>query len=76
MLETPIKLACKLLLLSCKGLPQIDINCIRAAKFYQSVKQEGSITFVTSLYKIDCLIKEKQYLMFPLPGKGDIKLVC
>ena len=76
MLETPAKPARKPSSLSCKGLPQIDINCIGTAGFRRSVKQEGSIAFVTSLYEIDRLIEEKQRLMFPPPGGGNIKPAC
>jgi len=38
----------------------MDICSIRAARFYWNLKRLRAIVFVTSLYEIDCLIKEKQ----------------
>ena len=38
----------------------MDIYCIGAVGFTRSVKQTDSVTFITSLYKIDRVIEEKE----------------
>ena len=42
------------------NLPPIDIAYIRAKGFYQNITKSNIVTFVTSLYKINHLIEEKE----------------
>ena len=41
-------------------LPPVDIYCIRAVRFYQTLIKLETKPFVTSLYKIDQIIKDKE----------------
>ena len=41
-------------------LPPVDIYCIGAVGFYRTLIQPKVIPFVTSLYKINWIIKEKE----------------
>jgi hypothetical protein len=43
-----------------KGLSLVDIYCISAVGFYQTFVRTDTISFVTSLYKIDQIIEEKE----------------
>ena len=43
-------------------LPPVDICCIGAVGFYWNLVQPNTAAFITSLYKIDRLIKEKEAL--------------
>jgi hypothetical protein len=43
-----------------KGLLLVDIYCISVVGFYQTFVKTDTISFVTSLYKIDQIIKEKE----------------
>ena len=45
-------------------LPPIDICYIGTIGFYQNLVQPNTIAFITSLYKIDRLIKEKEVLVY------------
>jgi hypothetical protein len=40
----------------------IDVCCIGAIGFYYNLVQPDTITFITSLYEIDQIIKEKESL--------------
>ena len=52
-------------------LPPINICYINAIGFYQNLVQPDTVTFTTSLYKINKLIKEKEALVYnQLNGKG------
>ncbi len=44
------------------NLPLVNIYFIGAVGFYRNLVQPNAITFMTSLYEIDQLIKEKQTL--------------
>ena len=44
------------------NFPPINICCIGAVGFYQNLAQPNTIAFITSLYKINQLIKEKEAL--------------
>ena len=44
------------------NLLPIDIYYIGAVGFYQNLAQPNTITFITSLYKLNQLIKEKEAL--------------
>ena len=54
------KLAVKKLI----DLPFINICCIGAVGFYWNLVQPNTVTFTTSLYEIDKLIKEKEALAY------------
>jgi len=41
-------------------LPLVDICCISAVGFYQNLVQPNTIAFITSLYKINQMLKEKE----------------
>jgi len=43
-------------------LPLVDVCCIGAVGFYRNLIQPNAITFTTSLYEIDRIIKEKEAL--------------
>jgi len=43
-------------------LPPVNICCISAVGFYQNLVQPNAIAFITSLYKINWIIKEKEAL--------------
>ena len=43
-------------------LPLVDIYCISAIGFYWNLVQPDTITFMTSLYEIDRMIKDKETL--------------
>jgi hypothetical protein len=43
-----------------KGLSPVDIYCISAVGFYQTLVRTDAIPFVTSLYEIDQIIEEKE----------------
>jgi len=40
----------------------VDIYCISAVGFYQNLVQLNTIAFITSLYKINRIIEEKETL--------------
>ena len=42
------------------NLPPVNIYCIGAVGFYRNLAQPNTIAFITSLYKINRLIKEKE----------------
>ena|ERR1700722_360986 len=42
------------------NLPLVDIYCIGVVGFYQTLTKSNATPFITSLYKIDRLIKEKE----------------
>ena len=44
------------------NLPPINICCIGAIGFYWNLTQSNTVAFITSLYKINRLIKEKETL--------------
>ena len=44
------------------NLPLVNICCISAIGFYQNLKRPNTVTFTTSLYKIDWIIKDKEAL--------------
>jgi len=44
------------------NLPLVDICCISAVGFYQNLVQPDTIAFITSLYEINRIIKEKEAL--------------
>jgi hypothetical protein len=62
--ETPTRSmpTCKQPVTAYKELSQIDICAIRAIGFHRNFKQPRTKTFTTSLYKINCLLKEKMSL--------------
>jgi len=41
-------------------LPLVDICCISAVGFYQNLVQPNTIAFITSLYEINRMLKEKE----------------
>jgi putative effector of murein hydrolase len=41
-------------------LPLVNIYYISAVGFYQNLVQPNTVTFITSLYKINQIIKEKE----------------
>ena len=41
-------------------LPPVNIYCIGAVGFYRNLVQPNTVTFTTSLYKINQIIKEKE----------------
>jgi len=43
-------------------LPPVDVCYISAVGFYRNLVQPNTIAFITSLYKIDWIIKEKEAL--------------
>jgi hypothetical protein len=43
-----------------KDLSPVDIYCISTIGFYQAFVKTDTIPFVTSLYKIDQIIEEKE----------------
>jgi len=45
-------------------LPPVNIYYISAIKFYQNLVQPNAIAFITSLYKINQIIKEKEALNY------------
>ena len=44
------------------NLPPVNICYIGAIGFYRNLAQPNTVAFITSLYKIDQLIKEKEAL--------------
>ena len=56
---TPGKLQ-KLLIKHYTDLLLVDIYCISAEGFNQNLKQLGTTAFITSLYKINQIIKKKE----------------
>jgi len=46
------------------NLPLVNICCISTIGFYQNLKQPNTITFITSLYKINQIIKDKEALAY------------
>jgi len=38
----------------------VDIYCINTVGFYQNLVQPNTIAFITSLYKINRILKEKE----------------
>jgi len=46
------------------GLPPVNIYYISAIGFYQNLIQLNTITFITSLYKINQIIKDKEALAY------------
>jgi len=44
------------------NLPPVNICCISAIGFYQNLKRPNTIAFITSLYKINQIIKDKEAL--------------
>ena len=51
----------------------VNICCISAIGFYQNLKQPNTITFTTSLYKIDQIIKDKKALTYnQLSGESEL----
>jgi len=42
----------------------VNICYISAIGFYQNLKQPNTITFITSLYEIDRIIKDKEALAY------------
>jgi hypothetical protein len=49
----------------------VNICCIGAVGFYYNLVQPDTITFITSLYKIDQIIKEKESLVSQCCNKVD-----
>jgi len=45
-------------------LPPVNIYYISAIGFYQNLVQPNTITFITNLYKINQIIKEKEALNY------------
>jgi len=43
-------------------LPLVNVCYINAVRFYQNLTQPNTIAFITSLYKINQIIKEKEAL--------------
>jgi hypothetical protein len=56
-------------------LPPIDICCISAIGFYQNLVQPNTVTFTTSLYKINKLIKEKEALAYNQLNRKETELI-
>jgi len=46
------------------NLPLVNIYYISAIGFYQNLKQPNTITFITNLYKINQIIKDKEALAY------------
>ena len=46
------------------NLPPVNIYYISTIGFYQNLKQPNTITFTTSLYKINRIIKDKEALAY------------
>ena len=46
------------------NLPLVNICYIGAIGFYQNLKQPNTIAFITSLYKINQIIKDKETLAY------------
>jgi len=44
------------------NLPPVNICYISAIGFYQNLKRPNTIAFITSLYKINQIIKDKEAL--------------
>ena len=44
------------------NLPPVNIYCISAIGFYQNLKRPNTVTFITSLYEINRIIKDKEAL--------------
>jgi len=44
------------------NLLPVNICCIGAIGFYQNLKQPDTVAFITSLYEIDQIIKDKEAL--------------
>jgi len=44
------------------NLLPVNICCISAIGFYQNLKWPNTVTFITSLYKINQIIKDKEAL--------------
>ena len=47
----------------------VNICCIGAIGFYQNLVQPNTITFITSLYKINQIIKDKETLAYKKKNK-------
>jgi len=46
------------------NLSLVNICCINTIGFYQNLKRPNTITFITSLYKINWIIKDKEALAY------------
>jgi len=46
------------------NLPPVNIYYISAIEFYQNLKRLNTVTFITSLYKINQIIKDKEALAY------------
>jgi hypothetical protein len=57
-----------------KNLPSLDIYAISAVGFFYNIKLPDSVTFVTSIYEVDSLIRKKE-LESEAPGLTDEQLV-
>ena len=55
-------------------LPPIDIYYINAIGFYWNLVQPNTIAFITSLHKINKLIKEKEALAYNQLNRKETKL--
>jgi len=42
----------------------VNICCIGAIEFYQNLKRPNTIAFITSLYKINWIIEDKEALAY------------
>ena len=71
----PQNMAQKTAIKKLTDLPPINICYIAAVKFYQNLVQPDTIAFITSLYKINKLIKEKEILAHDQLNKKENKLI-
>src|SRR6266702_1480207 len=60
----PQNIAQKMAVKKFTDLPPIDIYYISAVGFYQNLVQFNTVAFITSLYKINKLIEEKEALAY------------
>ena len=56
-------------------LPPVNICCIGVVGFYWNLVQLDTVAFMTSLYKIDQLIKEKEALAYNQLNRKEYKLI-
>ena len=68
-------IAYKLAVKKLTDLPPINICYISAIGFYWNLVQFNTITFTTSLYEINKLIKEKEALAYNQFNKKEIKFI-
>ena len=56
-------------------LPPVNICYISTVKFYQNLTQPNTIAFITSLYKINQIIKKKEALNYNYFSEKEDKFI-